>query len=240
MENLFPLNLEEIRCVIKISERVKVTHVVKPPKLDDWLAFEAALQISREVQDGMIRVDDRSPEAAEALWNRVALRVESYRVNGVDMMTIEGDWKKLVPVPHKALAAGLLAQVFVGDDDAAATDNVEEADLDLPFDFNPESVTVQLVAGRNGVEFRALAHAFRRPESKHFVRFSRATARAMFVRGSKTSRSLQVSDLKSICALYDELVISTSGYSDNGDKRLMDAMHKKAATMALFAPVEAA
>jgi hypothetical protein len=61
------------------------------------------------------------------------------------------------------------------------------------------------------------------------------------VRGSKTRKTIIPTNLKEICALYDELIVSTEGYSIGGTatgdtRKEMDAIHKKVVVMGLFAP----
>lgn len=235
---LFELSPAEIRCPIRFSEggrRFKVEHVVKPPALADWLLYEQTMQMATEVVDGKFQVENRKEEAAAAIWERIVLTVKGYRVSPDKCTVVElptsdpQGWKDKVPVQHKAAAIMLLAQVSLVEE----PEDAEEID----YVFDPECVVIRLNATRDGETYEDLAHTFGRPNAAQHVRFSRATSRALLVKGSRTQKSIVPTNLSEICKLYDELIRSTQGYSGNGN---MDALHKKVAAIALFAPAEGA
>jgi hypothetical protein len=62
------------------GRKFRVLHVFRPPAFDDWLEYEQKLQRSVEIVGDATKFDRREAEAAEAVWERIILRVEGYLV----------------------------------------------------------------------------------------------------------------------------------------------------------------
>jgi hypothetical protein len=127
-------------------------------------------------------------------------------------------------------AIQLLAQVF-----PAVTDETEA------YYFDPAEVEVHLIAARAGREYSGLLHSLRRPTVRQQKEFSRIVSTALYVRGSRTEKSLLPSRLREMVRFYDELVTAVRGYSVAGEivsredaVKWMDALHKQTAVAALF------
>ncbi len=259
----FDLRPAEIPTPLTFSEggrKFRVTHIFRAPEFADWLEYEQKLQRSAEIVGGATRFDRREAEAAEALWDRIALRIERYKIpnpqiaqitqneeesaasaKSVDLLLGFPDgWREKVDVFHKAASVRLLAQVYVAEPEAA-----EAAEAEYLFD--PDRVEVRLVAGRGGQEYDGLVHILRRPTARQQKEFSRTVSSALYVRGSRTEKSLLPSRLREMVQFYDELILELRGYVVNGAPaaredavKWMDALHKQTAVSALFSFDESA
>ena len=132
---------------------------------------------------------------------------------------------------HKAAAVRLLAQVYV-----AGPEQSEEE-----YVFDSDRVEVHLVAGRGGQEYDDLVHVLRRLTARQQKEFSRVVSSALYVRGSRTEKSLLPSRLRELVQFYDDLVLEVRGYVCAGIPacredavKYMDALHKQTAVSALF------
>ena len=260
---LFELRPAEIAAPITFREggrKFQVSHIVRPPEFDDWVEYENRLNRSVEIVGNTTRFDRDRVAAAEVVWDRAIVRVEGYMVSapsarlvpsseeteeqartcqadgGVDLQQAfpEG-WREKVPLFHKMAAIELLAQVFV-----AGPEQVEGS-----YYFDPQQMDVHLVAARDGQEYNGLVHMLRRPTARQQKEFSRTVSTAIYVRGSRTGKSLLPSRLRELARFYDELLLEVSGYALNGAPaaredalRYMDALHKQTAVSALFTPEE--
>ena len=262
MHPAFELKPPEIPIPIAFREggrKFRVTHLFRPPQFADWLEYELKLNRSVETVGAQTRFDQQKADAAEALWDRIALRVEGYLVNSnpqiaqmpqmenatsdseflesvqsaksVDLpVAFPDDWQSKVPLLHKMAAVQLLAQVFPAD--------TEETEA---YHFNPDQVEVSLIAARGGHTFPDLVHILRRPTVRQQKEFSRIVSTALYVRGSRTEKSLLPSRLREMTRFYDDLVVAVRGYSVHGKHathddaiHAMDALHKQTAIAALF------
>ena len=265
--NAFELNPAEIPTPIAFREggrKHRVVHVFRPPLFADWLEYERLLNSSVEITGGYTRFDQARAEASEALWDRVILRVEGYlvgnrlQVTGNSQTEAAGtapavtcnlspvtslelpsafpdDWKSKVPLLHKMAAVTLLAQVMTCD-----ANHVEA------YSFDPDQTEVFLDAARGGRKYEGLIHVLSRPSVRQQKEFSRVLSSALYVRGSRTEKSLLPSRLKEMVKFYDELILQAKGYCVGPGEpgahavpreeavKYMDAMHKKASISALF------
>ena len=260
---LFELRPEEIAAPIMFREggrKFQVSHILRPPEFDDWMEYENRLNRSMEIVGNTTRFDRDRAEAAEAVWHRTIVRVEGYTVSahsprlfplteepaeqgspckaaaGVDLQQAfpEG-WREKVPLFHKMATVELLAQVFVA----------EPEQVEGFYYFDPQQMEVHLVAARGGQEYNGLVHMLRRPTARQQKEFSRIVSTAIYVRGSRTGKSLLPSRLRELARFYDDLLLDVSGYALRGAPltredalRYMDALHKQTAVSALFAPEE--
>lgn len=259
----FELRPAEIPAPITFREggrKFQVRHILRPPEFDDWLEYENRLNRSVEIVGNTTRLDRDRAEAAEAVWDRTIVRVEGYKLlqspmhrfpppqepadqgeqceaeGAIDLHEAfpEG-WHGKVPLFHKMAAIELLAQVFVA----------EPEQLEGLYCFDPQQMEVHLVAARGGEERDGLVHVLRRPTARQQKEFSRIVSTAIYVRGSRTGKSLLPSRLRELSRFYDELLMDVRGYALNGAPatrqdalRHMDALHKQTAVSALFAPEE--
>lgn len=275
MDNPFDLKPAEIPTPITFREggrKFRVTHVFRPPEFADWMEYEKTLNSSVELAGLYTRFDQARAEASEALWDRCILRVEGYLIpqrtqggstaegaerkvgnllvktekslassasSAVEIVSaFPDDWETKVPLTHKVAAVMLLAQVSVDE-----SESIEE------YCFDPDVTEVRLIAARGGRESSGLVHTLRRPTVRQQKEFSRVVSTALYVRGSRTQKSLVPSRLREMCRLYDELIVEARGYCPGSAEfglsnsaalsredaiRYMDALHKKVAVSALF------
>jgi hypothetical protein len=88
---------------------------------------------------------------------------------------------------------------------------------------------------------RPLVHRFSTPQFKHEQRYMREQSRSKVVGGSRTGKTIWTGVQRVLVEIYDELVLSVSGYTLNGDPlgpaqitQHMDAYHKVVAAQQLF------
>ena len=232
----FELKPGEIKTPIAFREggiRYEVSHIFRPPLLADWLAYENHLNRSVEQLGGNIRFLADEAAAAEAVWDRLSLRTEGYVVGSGEMSDCEG-WKEKVPLSHKRAGISGLTQVFL----AAPKKAAEEC-----YRFNPDQLEVCLAAARGGEIYEELTHVLRRPTAAQDKQFSRQSAEALWVRGSKTSKSLLPSKLRACVEFYDALIVEVRGYVISGQPctreqavQFMDSLHKQTVLNGLFTP----
>ncbi len=256
MSEPFELRPGEIPTPITFREggrKFRVQHLFRPPQFGDWLEYEMKLNRSVEILGAHTRFDQERAEAAEAIWDRIILRVEGYLVGNREEGTGNSQsgpatcnlspvtclqlpdafperWREQIPLLHKMAAIHLLAQVFPADADETET-----------YCFDPEQIEVHLIAARGGREYSGLVHTLQRPSIRRQKEFSRLVSSALYVRGSRTEKSLLPSRLREMTRLYDELVTGVRGYTVNGEPatrddavKWMDALHKQTAISALF------
>jgi len=229
---MFELQPQEILVPVVFREggrKYRVEHYFRAPRLENWIDYEAALNTRVEESGTEARMDSRTLEAADLLWSTLALRVSGYGEPTDSWRTLLGEEK--VPLMHKAAAIRGLGQVSVAEP--------EIIDLIEPYDFDPDFVTIEIQAARDGVIHTRLLHRLRRPSPQQLKDFSRISSSAIWLRGSRTPTTLLPSRLKALVGLYDALIESVEGYSGNQPwSTCMDAMHKKVVIQALFAPEE--
>lgn len=206
------------------------THVLRPPKLEDWLAYDAALEPSFEktARDGGVfeRFTQRLAEAAAELWGRIVERVEGYGEDG----------REAVPDAHKEAAI------------AAAFAAVMPAELASPGRFARSETRVALAVSRGSEYHPQLVHRFRRPAAADRSRWRRMNAGLLHVQepdgqGGILTRSVTPPHLADQVQFYDEFILGVEGYAVGGKpelsldeiKKWMDAQHKRVAISECFA-----
>ena len=244
MENgkAFELAPEEIEVCLRLTrngERFQLFHFLRPPNFEDWRDYERNLRgcIESVESDGeeALRFDARTLEAAEALYDRILRRTEGYRA-GEETIAVPAE---KIPLVHKEMVVRGLAGV------ALAVPPASQTEQDVPpaaFALDSEAVEVTLEAGRNGKKHQNLVHVFRPPTAAETIEFSRVSSQALYVRGSKTLKSILPSRLPGMVALYDKLIEQVRGYAVAGapvaDRAVivkqMDPLHKKVALQNLF------
>jgi hypothetical protein len=199
----------------------RFVHVFTPPTPEDWIEFERASRVRRIYRGDEIETVTKLREAALELWEKRELRVEGYPEAG------------LVPAEHRYQAVLGLSRVQPAEDQEDLGDT--------------ETSAVILEAWWNGEFFPRLVHRFKRPLIEHELRYKEASSRVSLIieRGRKSGKdaaleSRQLPCLSTLMILYDELLVSTEGYTDSCGKirptiEAMDAAHKSAAIRQLFA-----
>lgn len=201
-------------------------HIFRRLHFDDWNEYVKASRMEIVLDGDTWTHVSKTDEAAIALWDKAILHVEGYKVGP---QGLSKDWKRKMPARHKIVAVGLLQEV-------TAVPSNEDADFDL--DLEADRRTVVLEASWNERVYPRLLHTFRVPAQEETLRYRRIMAESYRKPGRRklSTRVLVPPRLASLVALYDALIVSTSGYRNNPSPREMDALHKQAAAMALFNP----
>ncbi|MDP9264074.1 MAG: hypothetical protein M3O85_07130 [Acidobacteriota bacterium] len=195
----------------------------------DWNRVFAALR----VKDHVWRVDPNV--AALELLQSNLLRAQGYRVkDGSDFMALP-DWKTLIPHGHKLRAAHLLVDVSSCLDPAG----LWAVKLDAAWGSSESGKMTR---------YEELTHILKPPASEHRRRFACAMSESRIIGGSRgessyRGRTVHSSDQCILADLYDELVVSVSGYSvarrplegTEQIRREMDGWHKISVMSKLFA-----
>lgn len=214
---------------------------------EDWRRFFSSVRVESEKaeskEDGkqsIIRVDYES--AGLELVELKLVRADGYRMKDGSDFLARPDWKQLISPGHKQQAARLLMDVQIsGEDDADAAC------------FDPSGlVTVMLDAAWGSTQpgkmaiYKGLAHTFNPPALEHERRFRRGMSESRIIGGSRTGRTIHPSKHLLLTQIYDELVVSVSGYAIAGRplegaveiRQEMDGWHKISAMAKLFAGPE--
>ncbi len=201
-------------------------HFFRRLHFDDWNEYVKASRPEMIFDGDAWTHESKTDEAAISLWDKAVLRIEGYKVGPEGLSK---DWKRKMPAHHKIAAVDLLQEV-------TAVPSNEDADFDL--DLEADRRTVVLETSWNEHVYPCLQHTFRIPAQEETLRYRRIMAESYRKPGRRTSstRVLVPARLASLVALYDALIVSTSGYRNNPSPREMDALHKQAAAMALFNP----
>ncbi|MFQ5817977.1 MAG: hypothetical protein ACE5H2_08490, partial [Terriglobia bacterium] len=195
------------------------------------------------------KLDLQSTEAAALLWDRLARGLDGYSLPAAppglpaqagfaaDAQTagrLPATWHELVPLAHKEAAIRALTLV--------APSNHGSGEHAAAFPLQAEQVPVVLEAVVAGRAYPRLLHTFRPPTAEDERSYRRLLAETLFVRGSRTARTLIPSRLPALCRLYDRLILGVEGYALDGQLlasrdqviQHMDAWHKRTAVQALF------
>lgn len=156
--------------------------------------------------------------------------------------TPESDWRALIPLAHKEAAVRALTLVAPAPPLSYSTDNDS---TNNHFPLLAEEIPIVLEAAVAGVAYPRLVHRFRPPSVEAERAYRRLMAETLIIRGSRIPRTLIPSRLPALTRLYDQLVLSVSGYTLNGRPlagpqdiaRAMDAWHKRVAVQTLFGDV---
>ncbi|MGB8887116.1 MAG: hypothetical protein WCC87_10365 [Candidatus Korobacteraceae bacterium] len=144
------------------------------------------------------------------------------------------DWKAKLPFSHRAAVGSVLTNVG-----AMADDGGEEGVIGL------DTVSLEALwsCDDNGVMFlhRPLVHRFTTPSFEHERRYMRDQSRSKVIGGSRTGKTVWTGVQRTLVEIYDELVVSVSGYALNSSPlgpgqitQYMDTYHKVVAAQQLF------
>ncbi|MFQ5778796.1 MAG: hypothetical protein ACE5IP_12390 [Terriglobia bacterium] len=250
--SLLELAAPELPISLKVSyagRTYRVRHFLRPPASADWFAYEAALAMAVEElppapdapsDEPTFKLLLRTTDAALALWDRLACRVEGYQLP--EPSDANSDWRALIPLAHKEAAVRALTLVAPA---AAVPDSTNNDSTNNSFPLLADEVPIVLEAVVAGVAYPRLVHRFRPPSVEAERTYRRLLAETLLVRGSRSPRTLIPSRLPALVRLYDRLILAVSGYSLNARPladpaeiaRAMDAWHKRVAVQALFGEV---
>lgn len=240
---LLELAAAEVAVPLKVTQAgrtYRLCHILRPPRVADWCAYEAALKPEVEELPGpdggdevSYRLRVRTTDAALLLWERLALRVEGYL-----LPEASGDagGRGAIPLAHKE--AAVRALTLVAPASAPATDGSNNGG----FAVGCGEVAVELECVSSGVAYPRLAHFFRPPTVEAERAYRRLLAETLIVRGGRAPRTLLPARLPALVRLYDELILRAEGYSLSGQPlasstqaiQHMDAWHKRVAVQTLF------
>lgn len=221
---LLDLSSPERSVRLKFSGRTGL-HFFRHLALDDWMHYVQGLR-SEIVGDGDTwETKDQAREVAEQLWNDAIRRVEGYKLGETEGAP---SWKERMPLSHKLAAVALLQEVYAR----------ESGD---PFDLEPDTRLITLEAAWNLEVYEGLQHRFRVPTRREDHDYRRLNVQYYRQRGSRQPRQCIriVPRLRQLCGLYDRLVLDVAGYTGaDAPQKEMDPLHKQAAVVALFEPLE--
>ena len=178
--------------------------------------------------DGIVSTAERDGQQVKQHVDASAAGLEL-----VDDVLIEADSSRLA---HRLAVANVLTSAFAVENSAPEGGATSEA------------IRLNAVwsAGEAGTmrRYKNLVHWFGMPTAEQYRRFRRDDSRSQIVGGSRKGMTIYHGAQRTLAALYDELVVAVAGYALNGvalegrDQiaRCMDAFHKVAAMVQLFAP----
>jgi hypothetical protein len=219
------IDLAKPRTIV-IRQGAKVRSFTVPPIHESvWLKYF----------DGIVSTAERDGK-------QVVQRIDTTSA-GLDLVETVLDAATLasVPLAHRLAVANVLTSAY------APADAQEEA---LNF-ASGDAVLLHAVwsAGDQGAmrRHKDLVHIFKTPTAEQNRRYRRDDSRAQVVSGSRKGTTIYHGAQRTLAKLYDELILSVSGYELNGEPltdsieaitRHMDTYHKVAAAAQLFAPAE--
>jgi hypothetical protein len=244
---MYDLSVKE--CMYKVTEtrgnrKITVKHFFRLPTLQDWADYfkgvsELGLSRGRE----SFEVSDSLQAKNLGLWERLSLRVEGYVIDGVELME-KGNWKELVPLPHKLQAVSGFMTTWRKEDD------IEE---DVVLDLGSDDIEVRLIVLQNVkdeetqedvmTQHELLFH-FTTPDTADYKLMSKLQSKMRLTRTRERNvSSISIpTDITPYAKLFDKLVVSVDGYLYNGVnvmeqdnwRDLIDAFHKREAIGDLF------
>ncbi len=232
---LLPLDLPERVVTFKSQAGATRRHVFDPITRADVDAYFSSLTTATERKSGnSLEWHIDAGTSILKLYERKIKRVEGYSLtDGRDIMAL-ANWKDRVPGVHRLRATQILMKV-TGSENGA----------DLAIDPEAELVSLDAFwsAGDSGMtHYRGLIHRFSTPTFEHWRKLAERSTRTISVGGSKSQRTIYPKLNRVYVELYDELILSTNGYSVGGQPiggreqciSRMDAFHKIAAMSILF------
>jgi hypothetical protein len=241
---LFELAPDRIEICLRLNSaaagggRYELIHRLRPPKFEDWREYERNLKSTVEASEqspDALQFDTETMEAAVALYDSLYLEATGYCMAGEQGCAS----CEQIPVHHKEMIIRSLGDVSPAPPASEETTDAAEVAL---FSLDPEHVSVTLLAHARGAAYTGLVHVFNPPTAADRISYSRVTSQALYVRGSRTLKTLLPARLPGLVKLYDQLIRETRGYCAQGQEltertaivRHMDALHKKAAVQQLF------
>lgn len=245
---LFELAPDRIEISLRLNSggsRYELKHRLRPPRLADWCEYERNLKSTVEAPEhspDALQFESASMEAAVALYDSLFLEAEGYCIATEDVGVTCGQ----IPAHHKEMVIRGLGDVAPELAEGAelseeAGSPAEKPDVAL-YSLDSEHVSITLQALARGEKFSGLVHKFSPPTAAHRIQYSRIVSQALYVRGSRSLKTLLPARLPGLVKLYDQLICEAHGYCAQGSEladraaivRHMDPLHKKAAVQELF------
>lgn len=222
----YPLNEPETTIVITVAGRdMKLEHKLRRPTLAELIERDEQSSFTTENvgNDERIEVDDE--RANSNLWDKLALQVRGYKLNGsIDWAEVGDTIKQQMPGGHKAAAIrGLYSSSF----------ELEDAGEDEGFVLGDTAYTVKQEFGDY-----VIRHIFRSPTEKERREFRQRASETRFTRGSRKVKTKLTTKLKAYVELYDLLSEDVQGVT-GGNQAMIDPIWKRGAIEALMKAFEA-
>jgi hypothetical protein len=203
---------------------------------DDWLAYYAALTVTsqREGRDMVNVFDVDTPR--RILAERLITSVKGYHVDGGQPLDSLPGWQKRLPLAHRLKAGQILSSV-----------NVEDRFDEMIYPGgDPVSIDAIWTAGEDGAMQRidTLTHVVKLPSDAQQRSYTRAASRTVILGGDRAGTTVYPGCQELLASLYDELIVSVTGYTVNGQQlgdpatiaKEMDMHHKVVVAQQIFAP----
>lgn len=201
-----------------------VTFLVPRVRCEEWFKYF----------DGII-------STAERKGTEIVQHVDA-TASGLDLVNSllsgQGEDPAYAPLAHRLAVANVLTSAYV----------LEQPVNDIP--LPPETVRLCAVwsAGDNDVmrRYKNLLHTFEVPTAEQYRRYRNDDSRAQVIGGSRKGMTIYRGAQRTLAAIYDELIVSVSGYAFNGVAiegreeiaRTMDTYHKVAAVLPLLSAAQ--
>lgn len=211
---------------------------LRRPAREDWMKyFDNIVSTSEQQGKEVIREFDNS-RARLDLVESVLTDCSGYRIESVPLPV---GWQSKLPMRHRLAIAEILLRVGPA--------NLE--DDSMPLALGSESVTIKALGNYDDekhamVLHSDLEHTFETPTWEHNRRYMRDLSRSKVVGGSRSGKTVWSGAQKTLAAIYDELIVSVSGYTWDGIAlcdgtwakselvERMDTYHKVVAAQQLF------
>ena len=239
------INLAAGRTIVIQQKGHAYTFKLRRIEEKDWLRYFAAIVSTSEQKGREVTRETDATSAGLELLETVLESVDGYRLPaGVSGFSEASDrsWISQIPMGHRLGVLDVLMDVRLAEDE----------DDELPLTLGTETVALEVLwtANADGHMTRVrTVHEFRPPSAEQTRSYMRESSRARVVGGARSGKTIYTGAQKSLCGIYDELIVSVAGYAINGEElgpnaaaekiaQWMDARHKVEAASRLFASVE--
>lgn len=225
------------------TKKHRVAHIFRPMTDEEFFQHETKKNIVQKISGTDIlnvRTQDKNLQAAEWLWNQLAIGRTGY--------VERADWREKTDLLDKqtAIKDGLLAVFPANDSDA---DIFDDSTLDAETLADDEQFSDELVDedAQTVVRLDCLfnsqpmttTHYFAAPSAKDVTDYENLMKKASNMmdgrkgfrqkKGSQTAQVSIPSKARELCALYDRLIINADGYAGR-----VPAHHKREAVLEVF------
>lgn len=238
---MYDLSVKE--CMYKVAEtrgsrKVTVRHFFRLPAFQDWVDyFKGVSELGLSRGKETFEVSDNIQTKNEDLWKQLIVRVEGYKVGGVELMD-KDNWQEQVPLPHKLQAISGFMTTWRKEDD------IEE---DVILDLGADDIEVRLIVLQNVEKIMTqheLLFHFTTPDTSDYKLMSKLQSKMRLTRTRERNvSSISIpTDITPYVKLFDKLVTGVEGYQYGGKnlmeqknwRDLIDAYHKREAIGDLF------
>jgi hypothetical protein len=202
---------QEISLLIETeADEVKVTHVIAPLSDKLLVEFDEARQVAVVGDNRQTGTETHTAAAAVKLWDKACLTVRGYGESDEDLPE---DWRELVPVEDKIAVMDHILTCVIAEKESSDGQSAARA----AWGAN-RARTIQSESYFND-EIVVTGHTLRAKTAQDYAEYERIN-RLMFENQrsglrKKTERlAVFPATMRGKAALYDKVVLSTSGYSD--------------------------